>query len=79
MAISYTLTTETREADDWLSGVYLAKLTGSSQRQTELHHFRGQEDDRPVGVSLQSSVTTFRPGCNNRGGKSTYPSNSRDF
>ena len=75
--VSYTLTTETHEKNDWLSGVYLAKLTGSASGKQSYIIFVVREDDRPSEFLFQSSVTTFQA-YNNWGGKSTYPSNSRD-
>ena len=75
--VSYTLTTESHERNDWLSGVYLAKLTGSPSGKQSYIIFVVREDDRPSDLLFQSSVTTFQA-YNNWGGKSTYPSNSRD-
>ena len=75
--ISYTLRTKTEDPREWLSGVYLAKLTGTSSRKQSYIIFVVREDDRPSDLLFQSSVTTFQA-YNNWGGASTYPSNSRD-
>lgn len=75
--VSYTLTTASHDRTDWLSGVYLAKLTGSSSGKQSYIIFVIREDDRPADFLFQSSVTTFQA-YNNWGGKSTYPSNSQD-
>lgn len=75
--VSYTLTTESHDKNDWLSGMYLAKLTGSASGKQSYIIFVVREDARPSDFLFQSSVTTFQA-YNNWGGKSTYPSNSRD-
>ncbi len=75
--VSYTLRTESTDRAEWLSGIYLAKLTGSSSGKQSYIIFVVREDDRPSELLFQSSVTTFQA-YNNWGGKSTYPSNSRD-
>lgn len=75
--VSYILTTASPETSDWLSGVYLVKLTGSASGKQSYIIFVIREDDRPSDFLFQSSVTTFQA-YNNWGGKSTYPSNSRD-
>lgn len=75
--VSYILTTASPEASDWLSGVYLVKLTGSASGKQSYIIFVIREDDRRSDLLFQSSVTTFQA-YNNWGGKSTYPSNSRD-
>ncbi|GAB1723467.1 MAG: hypothetical protein GDA65_19115 [Nitrospira sp. CR1.1] len=75
--VSYTLTTESTDHSDWLSGIYLVKLTGSASGKQSYIIFVVREDDRPSEFLFQSSVTTFQA-YNNWGGKSTYPSNSRD-
>ncbi len=72
--LSYQLTTRTDDPQEWLSGIYLAKLTGTSGKQSYII-FVIREDDRPSDFLFQSSVTTFQA-YNNWGGKSTYPSNS---
>lgn len=73
--VSYTLSTKTEVPGEWLSGVYLAKLTGTSSGKQSYIIFVVREDDRPADLLFQSSVTTFQA-YNNWGGKSTYPSNS---
>ncbi|MBS0177179.1 MAG: hypothetical protein JSR20_00290 [Nitrospira sp.] len=73
--VSYTLSTSTDEPQDWLSGIYLAKLTGAASGKQSYIIFVIREDDRPADILFQSSVTTFQA-YNSWGGKSTYPSNS---
>ncbi|MGZ8384207.1 MAG: N,N-dimethylformamidase beta subunit family domain-containing protein, partial [Nitrospira sp.] len=73
--VSYTLSTRTDDPREWLSGVYLAKLTGTTSGKQSYIIFVVREDDRGSDFLLQSSVTTFQA-YNNWGGKSTYPSNS---
>ena len=75
--VSYTLNTATDDPGEWLSGIYLAKLTGATSGKQSYIIFVVREDDRPADVLFQSSVTTFQA-YNNWGGKSTYPSNSRE-
>ncbi len=75
--VSYTLTTQTDDPHEWLSGVYLVKLTGSTSGKQSYIIFVVREDNRPADFLFQSSVTTFQA-YNNWGGKSTYPSNSID-
>ena len=75
--VSYTLNTATDDPGEWLSGIYLAKLTGTSSGKQSYIIFVVREDDRPADFLFQSSVTTFQA-YNNWGGKSTYPSNSRE-
>ena len=75
--VSYTLNTATDDPGEWLSGIYLAKLTGATSGKQSYIIFVVREDDRPADFLFQSSVTTFQA-YNNWGGKSTYPSNSRD-
>ena len=66
----YTLTIP----DDWVSGVYLAKLTGSSGKQSYII-FVVRDDDRVSDFLFISSVNTFHA-YNNWGGKSLYGFNS---
>ena len=73
--VSYELTTKTEDLREWLSGVYLVKLTGTASGKQSYIIFVVREDDRPSDFLFQSSVTTFQA-YNNWGGKSTYPSNS---
>jgi hypothetical protein len=75
---SYDLTTDaTGDPADWLSGVYLAKLTGREGGKQSYIIFIVREDARPSDYLFQSSVTTFQA-YNSWGGKSTYPSGSID-
>jgi hypothetical protein len=75
--VSYELTTKTDDPREWLSGVYLVKMTGTASGKQSYIIFVVREDDRPSDFLFQSSVTTFQA-YNNWGGKSTYPSNSRN-
>lgn len=75
--LSYILTTRTDDPREWLSGIYLAKLTGKPSGKQSYIIFVVREDDRPSDFLFQSSVTTFQA-YNNWGGKSTYPSNSHE-
>ena len=61
---------------DWVSGVYLAKLTGKPSRKANYVIFVVR-DERPAALLFQSSVTTFQA-YNNWGGKSLYPFNSTE-
>lgn len=73
----YTLTVPS----DWVSGVYIAKLTRLSTPAKESYIiFVVRDDDRASDYLFQSSVTTFQaynnwPGIA-AGGKSLYPHNS---
>ena len=59
---------------DWASGVYLARLTGSSGKQSYII-FVVRDDVRHSGLLFQSSVTTYAA-YNNWGGYSLYPIDS---
>ncbi len=59
---------------DWVSGYYLAKLTGSRGKQSYII-FVVREDSRPSTFLMQASVTTWQA-YNNWGGRSMYPFNS---
>ena len=61
--------------DDWVSGVYLAKLTGTSSTYQRHIMFVVRNDARKSDLLFQSSVTTMQ-GYNNWGGKSLYAFNS---
>ncbi|MFO0774070.1 MAG: DUF6605 domain-containing protein [Nitrospiraceae bacterium] len=74
---SYRLTTDT-SADNWLSGVYLVKLTAEPSGKQSYIIFVIREDARPSELLFQSSVTTYQA-YNSWGGRSTYPTNSTDF
>ncbi len=73
--VSHILSTRTDDPHEWLSGVYLAKLTGTTSGKQSYIIFVVREDERSSDFLFQSSVTTFQA-YNNWGGKSTYPSNS---
>jgi hypothetical protein len=62
------------EPTDWLSGIYLAKLTTVSGKQSYII-FVVREDERASEYLFQSSATTFQA-YNNWGGKSLYQFNS---
>jgi hypothetical protein len=55
----------------WPSGVYLAKLTGSSSRAESYIHFVVRDDDRRSALLFQTSVTTYQA-YNEWGGMSLY-------
>ena len=59
---------------DWLSGVYLAKLTGVPSGKQSYAMFVVR-DARPAALVFQSAVMTYQA-YNNWGGKSLYPFNS---
>jgi hypothetical protein len=64
----------TADPTDWASGVYLAKLTASTGKQSYIL-FVVRDDARVSDYLFQSSVTTFQA-YNNWGGKSLYNWNS---
>ena len=66
----YTLTIP----DSWVSGVYLAKLTGSGGKQSYMI-FVVRDDNRVSDFLFTSSVNTYQA-YNNWGGKSLYGYNS---
>jgi len=75
-SLSHTLSV----ANDWVSGVYVAKLTQSSSGKQSYIIFVVRDDNRVSNYLFQSSVTTFQaynnwPGKLN-GGKSLYEHNS---
>jgi hypothetical protein len=59
---------------DWASGIYLAKLTGSSGKQSYII-FTVRDDARNSALLFQQSVTTYAA-YNNWGGYNFYDSNS---
>jgi len=67
----YTLATSA----SWISGVYLAKLTGTSSGKQSYIVFVVRDDSSTAALAFQSSVTTFQA-YNNWGGKSLYGWNS---
>ncbi len=63
---------------DWVSGVYLAKLTCNDTAQLQCYIiFVVREDNRPSDVLMQCSVNTYQA-YNGWGARSIYPSNSVD-
>lgn len=60
----------------WVSGVYLAKLTAFSGKQSYII-FVVREDGRPADYLFNTAVTTYQA-YNNFGGKSLYGFNSSD-
>lgn len=73
----YTLSIPNNDTDtvDWISGVYLAKLTGSSSGKQSYIIFVVRDDSRPSDLLYQQSVTTYEA-YNNWGGKSLYEWNT---
>ncbi|HEV8660385.1 MAG TPA: N,N-dimethylformamidase beta subunit family domain-containing protein [Thermoanaerobaculia bacterium] len=61
--------------NDWVSGVYIAKLTAQPGGQQNWIMFVVRDDARASGLLFQSSVTTMNA-YNGWGGKSLYPFNS---
>jgi hypothetical protein len=70
----YSLTVP-NDTNDWVSGVYLAKLTAAQSGKQSYIIFVVRDDDRASTYLFQSSVTTFQA-YNNWGGKSLYDYNS---
>jgi hypothetical protein len=72
----YTLTVSNpKDPSDWVSGVYLAKLTGLQSTKQSYIVFVVRDDARKSDYLYQSSVTTFQA-YNNWGGRSLYSFNS---
>ena len=67
---TYTLSVPT----NWVSGIYLAKLTGSSSKQSYII-FVVRDDNRASTYLYQNPATTYAA-YNNWGGESLYPFNS---
>jgi hypothetical protein len=63
------------DPSDWMSGIYLGKLTGTPSGKQSYMIFVIRDDARPSDFLFQSSVTTYQA-YNSWGGKSTYPSSS---
>ena len=61
----------------WISGVYLVKLTGLSSLKERYIVFVVRNDGRKADLIMQSTVTTYQA-YNPWGGKSLYKSNSTD-
>lgn len=69
------ITRDSTDPNDWLSGIYLAKLTAGTSGKQSYIIFVVREDDRASDYLVQSSVTTYQA-YNNWGGKSLYQFNS---
>ena len=69
------MTSNPDDDTDWLSGVYLAKLTAGTTGKQSYIIFVVRDDERRSDYLFQSSVTTFQA-YNNWGGKSLYQFNS---
>lgn len=63
--------------DDWVTGIYLVKLTTRGTLKQSYVPFVVRDDKRPSTYLVQSSVTTMQA-YNNWGGKSLYDFNSTD-
>jgi hypothetical protein len=61
--------------EEWVSGIYLAKLTTEASGAQAYIIFVVRDDERPSDFLFQSSVTTYQA-YNNWGGKSLYDFNS---
>ncbi|MGC8712879.1 MAG: N,N-dimethylformamidase beta subunit family domain-containing protein, partial [Leptodesmis sp.] len=61
--------------DNWISGLYVAKLTELSSGTQSHISFVVRDDDRPADLGFQASFTTYEA-YNNYGGYSTYGNNS---
>lgn len=71
---SYVLSTTTNPGD-WVSGYYLAKLTGSVSGKQTYIIFVVRDDQRHAPLLLRASVNTYQA-YNGWGGKSLYSYNS---
>jgi hypothetical protein len=69
----YTLNVPNNVSDptDWLSGIYLARLTGIGSGKQSFIVFVVRDDARPADILFQSSVTTYEA-YNDWGGLSLY-------
>jgi hypothetical protein len=63
------------DQEDWVSGIYLVKLTASTSGAQAYIIFVVRDDTRTSDFLFQSSVTTYQA-YNNWGGKSLYDFNS---
>jgi hypothetical protein len=70
-------TTVSPDGEQWVSGIYLVKLTESASHAQSYIVFVVRDDERAVGLLFQQSVTTYQA-YNNWGGKSFYKWNSTD-
>jgi hypothetical protein len=61
--------------NDWTSGLYIAKLIDIRTSKESYVSFTVRDDNRPVDIGFQDSVTTFEA-YNNYGGYSLYDFNS---
>lgn len=59
--------------EEWVSGIYLAKLVRPDSGGENLIHFVVRDDERDADILLQQSVTTYQA-YNNYGDKSLYSS-----
>jgi hypothetical protein len=69
--ISYTLQTET----NWITGLYLVKITDSRTGKQNYIQFVLRDDNRPADIGFQDAITTA-VAYNNAGGYSVYDFNS---
>lgn len=80
-SLSFSLKIPNDEPQEWVSGHYLVKLTGSSGKQSYVH-FVVRDDERPTAVVVNASVTTWQAYNNwpgqQQGGKSVYVHSSSD-
>ncbi len=71
------VTLNNQDTTDWLSGVYLVKLTESNTVRQSYIIFVVRDEARTADLLVQQSVTTYQA-YNNWGGKSLYKWNSSD-
>lgn len=65
----------TADPTEWMTGVYLGRLTALPSKKQSYLTFVVRDDERPVDLLFQSSVTTFQA-YNSWGGKSLYAHSS---
>lgn len=70
-------TSNTSHPQNWLSGIYLVKLTESAASKQSYIIFAVREECRSAALLMQQSVTTYQA-YNNWGGKSLYKWGSTD-
>jgi hypothetical protein len=68
---------DSQDRSNWVSGIYLVKLTALSSGAQSYIIFVVRDDDRHSEYLFQSSVTTYQA-YNNWGGKSLYGFNSNE-